>query len=265
MTRRRIKVLIGSVVILLVAAAVGTNAYALINPPNQIKTHPAPQLFDAATIDPIGQEIATQRTQAEEVFTQWSTTHHARDDAAFTSFVLAHIPAPPSPAEQNSELAQLRALAQTRTPAQDAAATWLETYGRKDVWKVYLSDATELSTTKIRKQDKAELKATRTLAGTLTTAAQQRFNRQAPTVIEPSLRPGSPRKAKLSYPSKHTVYVAAEQTVLTRLDPGRTDDFTTMVNQVAYSRLYAAGHYPSDLLAGAFVGYLIGDYELNLQ
>jgi hypothetical protein len=265
MTRRRIKIVIGSVVVLLVAAAAGTNIYAVINPPNLIKTHPAPTLFDEATIDPIGQDIAAQRTHADEVFTQWSATHHTRDDAGFTTFVLAHIPAPPSPAVQNDELAQLRALAQTRTPAQDAAATWLETYGRKDVWKVYLSDATELSPAKIRKRDKGELKATRALAGTLTTAAQQRFNRQAPTVLEPSLRPGSPRKAKLSYPSKHTVYVAAEQAVLTQLDPGRTDDFTTMVNQVAYSRLYAAGHYRSDLLTGAFVGYLIGDYELNLR
>jgi hypothetical protein len=192
-------------------------------------------------------------------------THHGRDDAAFSSFVLARIPAPPTAAERDDELAQLRGLARTRTSAGDEAASWLEIYGRKDVWKVYLSDATELAPARTRHHDQAELKATRALAGVLTATAQQRFGRPAPTVVEPSLRPGSARQAKLSYPSKHAVYVAAEQVVLTHLDPGRAGDFTAMVNQVAYSRMYAAGHYRSDLLAGAFVGYLIGDYEIGLS
>ena len=35
-------------------------------------------------------------------------------------------------------------------------------------------------------------------------------------------------------------------------------------NQVAYSRLYMAGHYRSDLMAGALLGYLIGDYEIHV-
>jgi hypothetical protein len=35
-----------------------------------------------------------------------------------------------------------------------------------------------------------------------------------------------------------------------------------MADQVAYSRLYMAGHYRSDLVAGAYLGDLIGDYEV---
>jgi hypothetical protein len=41
----------------------------------------------------------------------------------------------------------------------------------------------------------------------------------------------------------------------------RETEFTDMADQVAYSRLYMAGHYRSDLTSGAYLGYLIGDYE----
>jgi hypothetical protein len=59
------------------------------------------------------------------------------------------------------------------------------------------------------------------------------------------------------------VYVYSELAVLTSLDPGRAAEFRHLTDEVAYSRLYAAGHYRSDLLAGALVGDLLGDYEVR--
>lgn len=65
---------------------------------------------------------------------------------------------------------------------------------------------------------------------------------------------------KLFYLGSHAVSVYAELGVLTTLDPGRTADFRRMADQVSYSRLYAAGHFRSDLVAGAYLGALLGDY-----
>ena len=36
-----------------------------------------------------------------------------------------------------------------------------------------------------------------------------------------------------------------------------------LLDEVDFSRLYAGGHYLSDLTAGAFLGTTIGDYELH--
>ena len=35
-----------------------------------------------------------------------------------------------------------------------------------------------------------------------------------------------------------------------------------MADQVSYSRLVGGGHYPADLDAGAYLGTLIGRYEI---
>ena len=36
-----------------------------------------------------------------------------------------------------------------------------------------------------------------------------------------------------------------------------------MADEIDFSRLYAGGHYLSDLTAGAFLGTAIGDYTLR--
>jgi hypothetical protein len=57
------------------------------------------------------------------------------------------------------------------------------------------------------------------------------------------------------------VYAFTALTVLSHANPPRAAEYTRMADEVAYSRLYMAGHYRSDLTAGAFLGDLIGDYE----
>lgn len=247
------------VVVLLTAGATVSNVHASHG--NPVKTHPAPVLFPRSVVAPLGRDLAAQRRVADAAFAAWSAAHPARDDAAFTAFVLSQVPPPPSAAVQAQELAELHRLAATRTPDGLAAASWLEVYGRKDAWKLFLGDATELAAPAVREQGKAAFTADTTLAGTITAAAQARWGRQAPSAVDPSLRPGAPVKAKLSYPSKHAVYVYSELAVLSALDPGRRAEFQELADQVAYSRLYAAGHYRSDLVAGALVGDLLGDYE----
>lgn len=259
---RAVKTGIGTVVALLSIGA-GVSQVYLGGSGNPVKTHPAPALFASEQLAPLAQELAEQKPRADQAFAAWSAVHPERDDVRFTAFALGQLAPPPDAGTQIAELGELRQLADTRTPIGMTAAGWLETYGKKDIWKLYLSDATETAGSKTKKQAKAAFKADTTLAKALTAAAQSRFGRQAPTVEDPALRQGAARKVKLSYPSKHTVYVFSELALLTALDPGRAQDFRDMADQVAFSRLYAAGHYRSDLVAGAFLGDLLGDYEVR--
>ncbi|MCW2605468.1 MAG: hypothetical protein JWO60_161 [Frankiales bacterium] len=257
---RRVRAAIVVVVVLLVVSA---GAVRLLVPGgNPIAEHPAPTLFAATQVRSVGDELRAQQAGADRLFAAWAAAHADLDRDAFSRFAVAQLPAPPGPGVQARELAELHQLAVTRTEAGSAAARWLELYGKKDVWKLYLRDAVETAPDDVRQRAKARLKDDRALSKSLTAAAQARFGRQAPTVLDPSLRPGAARKAKLSYPSKHAVYVMSELTLLSALDPGRVDEFSAMADQVAFSRLYAAGHYRSDLAAGAVLGRLLGDYEL---
>lgn len=229
---------------------------------SRIGGHPAPALFGAARIAPLGAQLAAEKPIADRLFRIWAAQHPGRDDAGFTRFALAQLPGPPDATTQATELAELRALAGQRTKQGRRAASWLDVYGKVDIWTTYVTDVQRPGS---RAGELSELKQTTRLAKTIVALAQTHFARPGPKVVDPSLKPGSNRPGKLSYPSGHASYVFAELTVLSAQQPRRRDEFVRTANEVAYSRLYAAGHYRSDLLAGALLGDLIGDYELSLH
>jgi membrane-associated phospholipid phosphatase len=258
---RTVKIWIGAAVVALVAAAGGTYFYTA-DTPNPIKSHPMPALFTAAQIAPLQQALAAQRPLADQTYTRWAASHPGRDDAAFTTFAIAQLPPPPQAQQQAVELAEVRQLAAQRTPAGITAATWLELYGKKNIWTLYAHNVADLQSADQGARQIAQLKTSLALAKSLTAAAQARFNRQAPFIADPSLRSDKAGiTAKLSYPSAHTADAFTALTLLSHAYPPRIGEYTYMADQVAYSRLYMAGHYRSDLLAGAFLGDLIGDYE----
>jgi hypothetical protein len=49
---------------------------------------------------------------------------------------------------------------------------------------------------------------------------------------------------------------------MARLEPQRTKTYRFLEAEIDYSRLYVAAHYPSDVLRGAFLGRMVGDYTL---
>ena len=231
---------------------------------NPIDAHPAPVLFDDALIAPLGAQLAAEKPVADRLFRAWAVQHPGRDDLAFTRFAVAQLPEPPDAATQAGELTELRLLASRRTKGGKQAATWLEVYGKTDVWTKYVTDANGPGPGS-NPGGLSELKQTTRLAKTLVASAQARFSRPGPKVVDPSLKPGSNRPDKLSYPSGHASYVFAELTLLSAQQPRLRSEFVRTADQVAYSRLYAAGHYRSDLVAGALLGDLIGDYVVSLR
>jgi hypothetical protein len=117
------------------------------------------------------------------------------------------------------------------------------------------------------KRQKHTLKAALEVAATLQASAKERFARPSPYATDPSvnaLNQGKFRGQKrLSYPSKHAVLGGAAVAVLRHYEPAREPEYRWMAEEIDFSRLYAGGHYLSDLTAGAFLGTAIGDYELR--
>ncbi|WP_324785682.1 phosphatase PAP2 family protein [Streptomyces sp. H51] len=252
---------------LLYPAAASTSGKKKPGATERIRQNPPPTLFTDAETAGIGKQAAAQRGKADALFAQWKKAHGTtRDDRAFAAWAARQVPAPPAAAERTTELHQVQRLAGTRTAAGEKAATWLELHGKKDIWKLYLHDQRELIPARRGAAEKAELKAALKLAKTISDRVAARDRQPAPFVLDPSLRrdkhlkPGA--KGPYSYPSRHATRAAAAVTFLGALSPHRAADYRWMQDEVLYSRLYMAGHVPSDLTAGTLLGDLIGDYEL---
>jgi hypothetical protein len=264
---RTVKGFIAAAASTLVASSVAVPLLGL-GSSNPIKTNPQPDLFPHSVVQPLAAELGQQKPAADRAYAAWAKTHPQADDAAFVAFAVSQTPAPPSPAERARELTEVQALASARTSHYVATSTWLELYGKTEIWKTYRRQYADVQPQAAGQAAKLELKRTRTLTGQVTAAAQARFSLDAPFIADPGLRTDKtvkPGTHKLSYPSKHAVEAFSALTLMNHLEPLRTAEFTDMADQVAYSRLYMAGHYRSDLVAGAYLGYLIGDYQLATQ
>ncbi|MFF4798890.1 phosphatase PAP2 family protein [Streptomyces sp. NPDC001351] len=235
-----------------------------------IKQNPPPPLFTDADIATIGKQATDQRKKADALFAHWKAAHGTtRDDKAFAAWAAQQVPAPPSAKERTAELRQDQQLAKTRTAAGKKAATWLELYGKKDIWKLYLHDQRELIPAGQGAAEKAGLKAALKLAKTISDQVAAKDKQPAPFVVDPTLRPEKHikpgAKGPYSYPSRHATRSAAAVTFLSALSPHRAQEYEWMRAEVLYSRLYMAGHVAGDLTAGTLLGDLIGDYELTVS
>ncbi|MFJ3337491.1 phosphatase PAP2 family protein [Streptomyces sp. NPDC086766] len=236
----------------------------------RIKQNPPPELFTDAEIAAIGKLAEAQRKKADALFAHWKAQHGtARDDTAFAAWAARQVPAPPAASARTAELHQVQQLAKTRTAAGKKAATWLEAYGKKDIWKLYLHDQRELIPAPQGTAEKAELKAALKLGKTISDQLAAKDKQPAPFVLDPTLRPEKHiqpgAKGPYSYPSRHATRAAAAVTFLSALSPHRAPEYAWMRAEVLYSRLYMAGHVTSDLTAGTLLGDLIGDYELMVS
>jgi len=232
---------------------------------DRIEAHPPPTLFADAAIAPTGTAVDAVRGRANDLFAGWVAAHGSeKDDAAFATWVADHFPAPP--ANLADEMKVVDSLAAQRTRPGVAAATWLETYGKKDVWKLYAHDQGERLGSSRRGDVKSEEKAALTLAKKLADTLGAHFASSAPYVRKPSLRPDhhvtTGQTCPCSYPSRHAAAAAASETLLGRLDPSMDAEYRHMEAEIDYSRIYMAGHFPSDVTAGALLGDVVGDYLL---
>jgi len=245
------------------ALGLGSNTSAK----DRIGAEPPPTLFTSAQTATVDSLVQPARPQARHLMRGWWADHgRTPHDKEFVTWLEAHFPAPPAAAARAKELGEIQSLAAQRTDPGIASATWLEAYGKKDVWKLYAHDQAELlpaAQGDARKQDLNDLlHLSKQVADDLGT----RFQQSAPYVLDPSLRPDHTVAAgdvcPCSYPSRHASAAAASRTFLGALAPTRTADYRWMEDEIDYSRLYMAGHVPSDISGGSLLGDLIGEYFL---
>lgn len=266
---KRPQPIVAAIVLVIVAVGAAAAAANLIHGGggNPLHKDPLPTLFPAAAITTLQQQVAAAELHADAAAARWLADHPRRDDTAFSRWAIDEVGAPPAGAAVKAELAYLHQLGEERTPSDTRAATWLETHGKKDVWNLYGTQVGQFSSKPAGATAKALVAATYALAKTVAAAAKTAYARPAPYDADPTLNAQNKARfagqARSSYPSKHSVIAAAEVAVLTRLAPQRQTEFRWMQGQIDYSRLVAGGHYPSDVVRGAFLGRLIGDYELH--
>jgi hypothetical protein len=256
----------------LVLLAVGAGALALHlvgagGKQQPFDGQPLPPLYSSAQVAQVDAPLQAAGARAHHQTASWLAQHPLRDDAAFAAWAQRAMGPPPDAAHQRSELATLHQLAGTRSAAGVKAAGWLEQHGKKQVWKLYGHQYRDLAPPALGKREKQTLKAALALAEQLQASTKDRFARPSPYVTDPSVKALNQAKFKgqkrLSYPSKHAVLSATAVAVLRHYEPARGPEYRWMADEIDFSRLYAGGHYLSDLTAGAFLGTAIGDYELQ--
>jgi hypothetical protein len=256
-------------VLALAVGLLGPGAWAKISGPSakdRIGADPAPTLFSDAAIRPVDPLVKPAATNAHRLMQKWWASHGTRaDDAAFLVWLERNFPAPPAAAARKKELRVLEAQKRGQSGPGVTAATWLEVHGKKDIWKLYAHDQAEWMSGDAGDLRKNDVKALLKLSKKASHRLSADFGASAPYVLEPALahKPhhivnGCP----CSYPSNHASKAAAVRTYLGAYQPHMIPQYRWMEDEIDWSRIYMAGHVPSDISGGALLGDMVGEYFL---
>jgi hypothetical protein len=255
-----------AVLVAVLGSALGVTA-ADTSAKDRIEADPPPNLFGQSDIAPVEKAVGAQSPRAHQLMSRWWASHgHSRNDQAFVAWVEKTLPGPPPKGARDAEVAQVQKLGQHRTKQEVAASTWLEAHGKKDLWKLFAHDQAELLPPLDGDARKADVKAMLKMSKLIADTLGSRYQQSAPYVLHPSLRTDHTVKkgqvCPCSYPSRHASAGAAAATYLGGLDPERRTQYLWAQGEIDWSRIYMAGHVPSDIAAGALLGDMIGEYYL---
>jgi len=93
-------------------------------------------------------------------------------------------------------------------------------------------------------------------------ALKQRIARPRPYVLCPEIRACCPSLDEYSFPSGHTMHAVAFSLVLSHYHPALALPLWIFTVLVSLSRVVLGLHYPSDVAAGAAIGWLTAKFML---
>jgi hypothetical protein len=231
---RRFLVVAVLAILAIAAGLVGPTAWATVtggstgntSAGDRIAADPPPPLFPPTQVARTARQVEAQRTAAAGLVRAWVAAHGTKaDDKEFVVWIEQVFPAPEA-SMASSEMPAVVALDKARTPTGVAAATWLETHGKKDIWKLYAHDQRELLDSSTGKQRKTEEKQVLSMSKQVADDLGARFGSSAPYVRKPSLRTDhqvtAGQRCPCSYPSRHAAAAASSRTVLGTLMPSAT-------------------------------------------
>ncbi|MGN6505225.1 MAG: acid phosphatase [Tepidisphaeraceae bacterium] len=171
---------------------------------------------------------------------------------------VALLPPPPRPdsLEQKAELAEIHRLQDARTDAIRARCRQEESLDPMEAFaSVMGSDFTAEKLPAVAKL----LKTAGADSKHFSSAAKDHWTRQRPPYVDPTLKPGATLEDEPSYPSGHATRGMVFALILSRMAPEKADALIARGEEIGFDRVYAAVHYPSDVVAGRFLGQAVAN------
>ncbi|MCW2921432.1 MAG: phosphatase family protein [Thermoleophilia bacterium] len=192
----------------------------------------------------------------------WIAANPAGTVEQLQAFVLAGVGAPPIGAALEADRAAVRRAVASRTPAQDETAVWIDEYGLFPPWQPTIDAYVAKVGADQARAGLGLLERTKELTGLLTFPVKDRYLRERPFQANADipLLDGVTHVRGGSFPSGHASLAYAHSLVLGTLLPEHAGDSRATADQLAYARTYAAAHYPSDIVSGAYIGAVAATY-----
>ncbi|HUP99341.1 MAG TPA: hypothetical protein VM093_02675 [Aeromicrobium sp.] len=239
---------------------------ATATPLNPVDAQPAPALFKNTDLLTVSTKLTNPYRRAETNIKRFyadQPTGKAADDRAFIAWAARQIAIEPSVGARRFEKAEV--LDARRSAKRDLAARWLGVHGCRDVWTSYVLEQKRFRAADDQVAKQSELAAVLALAARTAARGQARFSdEETATVPAPCApRPApAPEDCGCSYPSATAAVSAAARLYLTALQPAAGAQYRWMEKQVDLAPVYQGYELPSDVEAGAYLGYLVGRYFL---
>jgi acid phosphatase (class A) len=169
------------------------------------------------------------------------------------------LPPPPAPgsAQAAAEMAELRNVEATRTPAEEAAAALDGDTKNATIFAEALGPRFDLDRLPATAQ---LLKIVRASETDVVDRGKAHFQRLRPYAVDPTLK-SCKRNEDIhsSYPSGHTTMAFAMAEILARLDPAKAPAILARAARYGQSRIICEQHFRSDVAAGQMLGFAIAD------
>jgi hypothetical protein len=187
---------------------------------------------------------------------EWMAANPTGSVEQLGAFVLDHFGAPPTGAALEADHVAVRDAAASRTPAQDETALWIDEYGLFPPWQSTIDAYVANVGAEQAKAGLTLLERAKALTGVLTFPVKDRYVRERPfqAFTDVPLLDGITHVRGGSFPSGHASLASAQQLVLGALVPDRAAAGRELAEQVCFARPYAGAHFPSDVVAGAYIG-----------
>lgn len=174
---------------------------------------------------------------------------------AFDRNVLSHLDGPPSATDQLDEVRLMVGLQATRTDLDERIAGYYANGPAMDWFDAQAAVVTKGLGVADAARAQALLDEAFDTGHEVVNVAKKTWERPRPYQASSEIQPAAYKPADGgSFPSGHTSNAYAVAHVLGALNPAEAARYLEVANTMAHSRVVAGAHFPSDTVAGAFIG-----------
>lgn len=203
-------------------------------------------------------------TRAKRDTSAWIAANPDGSTLDFRSFIVEQAGHPPTGAAFEADHATVKATVGARTPAVDAQVRWIDEHGLFVPWEGATASYVERVGAEQAKAGLALLQKANELTSVLTFPIKDLHMRPRPFLVhaDTPLLDGVTHVRGGSYPSGHASLAFSQAAMFDALTPSAAAEHARLAEQLSFSRTYAAAHYPSDVVTGAYVGAAAAAYVL---